>query len=155
MSSFINNVLCSMCSRSKVSAGRGIKCLYKVALLVLHKWSAIKMWGAIKLQAFILCGLPLTCALTGSIKSQIDFTYQCSHCLTWRSSYVVHVCLIMEVLTGSQCMGPASQITYSSSRKSLCSRSWTISALLCLVVCFFVFFLGFNKSDTNCLQRKN
>lgn len=41
-----------------------------------------KTWGVIKLQAFILSGLPLTCALTGSIKAQIDFTYQCSHCLT-------------------------------------------------------------------------
>lgn len=41
-----------------------------------------KTWGVIKLQAFILRGLLLTCALKGSIKAQIDFTYQCRHCLT-------------------------------------------------------------------------
>lgn len=70
-----------------------------------------KAWGVIKLQAFILHGFPLTCALTGSIKAQIDFTYQCSHCLTWRSSYVVHVCLITGVLAGSRRASPASRIT--------------------------------------------
>lgn len=98
-----------------------------------------KAWGVIKLQAFILHGFPLTCALTGSIKAQIDFTYQCSHCLTWRSSYVVHVCLITGDLAGSRRAGPASRITLL--------EKLTISSPQHL--------LDFShKGDEMCLQRK-
>lgn len=57
--------------------------LYKLAWLVFAQAErSAKMWGVIKLQASVLHGLLLTCALTGSIKAQIDFAYQCSHCLT-------------------------------------------------------------------------
>lgn len=100
-----------------------------------------KAWGVIKLQAFILHGFPLTCALTGSIKAQIDFTYQCSHCLTWRSSYVVHVCLITGVLAGSRRAGPASRITLL--------EKLTISSPQHLLDFFFS-----HKGDEMCLQRK-
>lgn len=66
--------------------------LYKLALPV-----CAKKLGAIKPQAFALSAG----ALIGSIKAQIDCTYQCSHCLTWCGSYALHVCLITRVLTGS------------------------------------------------------
>lgn len=101
-----------------------------------------KMWGVIKLQAFILRALPLTRALKGSIKAQIDFTYQCSHCLTWRSSYVVHVCLITGVLTGSRCTGSASQITPSQERPLLEKLDHCSSAVFGgLFLSFFFVFL--------------
>lgn len=106
------------------------------------------MWGVIKLQAFILHGLLLTCTLKGSIKAQIDFTYQCRHCWTWHSSHVVHVCLITWVLTGSRHTGPASHITpwHEKPRESepfqLCCVGWTV-----------LFVHKLHKSNENCLQR--
>lgn len=97
-----------------------------------------KTWGVIKLQAFILHALPLTCALTGSIKAQIDFTYQCSHCLTWRSSCVVHVCLITGVLTGSRCVRALLLRLLPLKKRSLLEKLNHFSALLCLFLFFFL-----------------
>lgn len=60
-------------------------------------------------------------ALIGSIKGQIDCTYQCSHCFTWCGSYVVHVCLITRVLTGPNWSNSPSH--YACLRKGPCINS--------------------------------
>lgn len=105
--------------------------LYKLALPV-----CAKKLGAIKPQAFVLSAS----ALIGSIKAQIDCTYQCSHCFTWCGSYALHVCLITRVLTGSN--WSTSHVTPAWERFSVRHCSDFLVVLFSLFLAEFLLFFA-------------
>lgn len=115
--------------------------LYKLALPV-----CAKKLGAIKPQAFALSAG----ALIGSIKAQIDCTYQCSHCFTWCGSYALHVCLISRVLTGSN--QSTSHVTPAWERFSVHHCS---DFQFCCFLCFWLNFFPFFATKTQRFRENN